>query len=79
MKKYNGLGLVTKIVPDVQKCELQLWKSLVWIRSEFNRMVEHILPATMDAEGKLKLIKAATVDLSMRSHDFECKRNGGFK
>ena len=40
MKEQPGLGLVMEMAPEIQKRELQLWQSLAWIRSEFDRMIK---------------------------------------
>jgi hypothetical protein len=69
LMKLPGLTLVAEMVPEVQKRELQLWNSVVWVHSEFDRMVAAGTPASQNEEsGKLELFKEGTAPESLSQH-----------
>lgn len=56
LEKPPNLGLGVDIVPEIQRHELQVWKSLALIQSsEFDRMVEHGVPVAHNQEGQISI------------------------
>jgi hypothetical protein len=68
MQKQPGLGLIAEICPEIQKRELQLWKSLAWIRSEFDTMVKAGRPVFVDDKGSLALYSEASAPQSLEKN-----------
>jgi hypothetical protein len=67
MKEQPGLGLVMEMAPEIQKRELQLWQSLAWIRSEFDRMIKVGIPAAK-VDGDIKLYRSDSVPDNLEDH-----------